>query len=59
MKNLAVMAKRPKQEYETETHWMRVGMATVLDDGNVLITVNAIPLNWDGQLKLVAWEKKP
>lgn len=64
---LSVLAKRPKLDYETETHWMRVGFATAFDDGNIVVTVNATPLNWDGQLKIVPrWseprkeqEKKP
>lgn len=54
---MEVFAHRPEREHEDERHWMRVGIATVMSDGDVLLTVDATPLNWDGVLKLKPLKK--
>ena len=64
-RTMAVLGRRPMDSNESVTDfpgakfkWFRVGIATVLPDGSALVRINAIPLNWDGNLKLVE-DKEP
>lgn len=47
-----VKARRPDRDYENQRHWMTVGFATGLDDGTVLVTLDALPFDFDHELKL-------
>lgn len=60
MKFFKVKARRPRYDYEPETprHWMDVGVATEQEDGNILVRINGLPLNFDGELTLKVWEGK-
>lgn len=55
-----IKARRPRYEYEPETprRWINIGVATEQDDGNVLLRINAIPLDFDGVLKLEVYDAK-
>jgi hypothetical protein len=55
-----VKARRAIYGHEPETprRWVSVGVATEQEDGNILIRVNAIPLEFDGVLKLVVTPKR-
>lgn len=62
MRQFYIQGKRPNTEADVggRNHWQTVGRATELEDGTILVHidaiplnwVNAIPLNWDGVLKL-------
>jgi hypothetical protein len=55
-----VKARRAIYGHEPETprRWIQIGVATEQEDGNVLIRINALPLNFDGELKLEVYTGK-
>lgn len=62
MKMFTVKARRPLGPHESTgipRHWMDVGIATEVEDGNILVTLNALPFQFDGELKLRVKDKKP
>jgi hypothetical protein len=53
-----VKARRPDRDYEAQRHWMVVGFATGLEDGTVLVTLDALPFDFDHELKLFLNDEK-
>lgn len=35
-----------------KAHWNRIGSATLLGNGNIICTLDTMPLNWDGTFML-------
>jgi hypothetical protein len=60
VKFFVVKARRPRYPHEPEAprRWLNIGVATEQEDGNVLVRINAFPLNFDGELKLEVSEGK-
>lgn len=59
-RTLRVLGKRPLADFEKSgpNRWIDVGIATALEDGHILIRLNAMPINFDGELKIVPREKE-
>ena len=41
-----------KHEHSKKTWWMRIGSATLLDNGTIMARIEAVPVNWNGSFHL-------
>jgi len=49
--------KYTTKQGEEKTKWSNIGTLTIFDDGGISVTLDLIPLNWDGRAKV--FDKKP
>lgn len=56
---MAVLGRKPPMRdpegnvVSDKPRWMRIGFATKLEDGRLLVSIDALPLGFDGQLRIV------
>ena len=41
-----------KHDYSKKSWWMRIGSATLLDNGTIMARIEAVPVNWNGSFHL-------
>ena len=52
-----VYGKKYQKNGEEKTQWINVGSLAIFDDGGMSVTIDVVPLNWDGRAKV--FDKKP
>jgi len=56
-KDLVYGKKYQTKSGEDKTQWINVGSLAIFDDGGMSVTIDVVPLNWDGRCKV--FDKKP
>ena len=55
--NIKYKVNRPGKNKPIE-YWLKIGQATSLDSGNIICTLDCVPLHWDGVMTLMPRDEK-